>query len=244
MDKDYAQYLLKKTIGDYNRIAEQFSSSRYSIWPELNLFKEYIKEGERVLDSGCGNGRLLELFKDCNVDYIGIDNSEKLLEIARNKHPQQKFQLADSLSLPFPNDYFNKIFSIAVFHHIPSKELRLRFLKEAKRALRPDGLLILTVWNLWQRPKTLKLLFKFTMLKVAGKSKLDFKDIFVSWGGSRAKASLPPWQKKTDRYIHCFTKNELKKIAKEAGFKIIKAGTLKRGEIKNCNIYLIVKKPH
>ena len=232
MDKDYAQYLLKKTIGDYNRIAEQFSSSRYSIWPELNLFKEYIKEGERVLDSGCGNGRLLELFKDCNVDYIGIDNSEKLLEIARNKHPQQKFQLADSLSLPFPNDYFNKIFSIAVFHHIPSKELRLRFLKEAKRALRPDGLLILTVWNLWPRSKALKLIFKFAAFKMLGKSKLDFGDIFV------------PWQKKTDRYIHCFTKNELKKIAKEAGFKIIKAGTLKRGEIKNCNIYLIVKKPH
>ena len=232
MDKDYAQYLLKKTIGDYNRIAEQFSSSRYSIWPELNLFKEYIKEGERVLDSGCGNGRLLELFKDCNVDYIGIDNSEKLLEIARNKHPQQKFQLADSLSLPFPNDYFNKIFSIAVFHHIPSKELRLRFLKEAKRALRPDGLLILTVWNLWPRSKALKLIFKFAAFKMLGKSKLDFGDIFV------------PWQKKTDRYVHCFTKNELKKIAKEAGFKIIKAGTLKRGEIKNCNIYLIVKKPH
>ena len=228
MDKDYAQYLLKKTIKDYNRIAGQFSSSRYFVWPELKLFEKYVADGEKILDAGCGNGRLLDFFKGREIDYIGIDNSEKLVEIARNKYPQVKFQVADVLQLPFPDNYFNKIFSIAVFHHIPSKELRLQFLKEAKRALRPEGFLILTVWNLWPRFKTLKLLFRFTLLKITGKSKLDFRDVFV------------PWQKRTDRYIHCFTKRELKKLAKEAGFNIEKVGIFRRGD----NIYLIVKKPH
>ena len=228
MDKDYAQYLLKKTIKDYNRIAGQFSSSRYFVWPELKLFEKYVADGEKILDAGCGNGRLLDFFKGREIDYIGIDNSEKLVEIARNKYPQVKFQVADVLQLPFPDNYFNKIFSIAVFHHIPSKELRLQFLKEAKRALRPEGFLILTVWNLWPRFKTLKLLLRFTLLKITGKSKLDFRDVFV------------PWQKRTDRYIHCFTKRELKKLAKEAGFNIEKVGIFRRGD----NIYLIVKKPH
>jgi len=232
MKKDYAQYLLKKTTEDYNRIAEQFSSSRYSIWPELNLFKDYVEEGERVLDAGCGNGRLLELFKDKKVDYIGIDNSEKLIEIARTKYPCRKFQTADVLKLPFPDNYFDKVFSVAVLHHIPSRDFQLQFLKEAKRVLKPEGLLLLTVWNLWQRPKTLKLLFKFTIMKIAGRSKLDFKDVFI------------PWQKKTDRYIHCFTKSELKSLAKETGFKVKKAGVLKREGAKNHNFYLIVKKPH
>jgi len=232
MEKNYAQYLLKKTTEDYNLIAEQFSSSRYSIWPELKLFEKYVEDGERILDAGCGNGRLLGLFKNRKVDYVGIDNSEKLIEIARNKHPQGKFQVANTLQLPFPDNYFNKVFSIAVFHHIPSEELRLKFLKEARRVLKPEGLLILTVWNLWPRFKTLKLLFKFTVLKITGKSKLDFKDVFI------------PWQKKTDRYIHCFTKGELKKLAEKVGFKTEKVGIFRRGETENYNIYLIVKKPH
>ena len=230
MNKNYAQDLLKKTTQDYNRIAEQFSSSRYSIWLELNIFGEYIRERDRVLDLGCGNGRLFELFRDKEVDYIGIDNSKKLIEVAKKKYPDGKFQVADALNLPFPDNYFDKIFCIAVLHHIPSEGFRLQFLKETKRVLRPEGLLIVTVWDLWRRPKAFKLLLKFAILKISGKSKLDFKDIFV------------PWQKKIDRYIHCFTKNELKKLVKETDFKIKKAGIFRRGETKNYNIYIVAEK--
>jgi len=179
---------------------------------------------------GCGNGRLFELFRDKEVDYIGIDNSKKLIEVAKKKYPDGKFQVADALNLPFPDNYFDKIFCIAVLHHIPSEEFRLQFLKETKRVLRPEGLLIVTVWDLWRRPKAFKLLLKFAILKISGKSKLDFKDIFV------------PWQKKIDRYIHCFTKNELKKLVKETDFKIKKAGIFRRGETKNYNIYIVAEK--
>jgi len=231
MDKDYAQYLLAKTKKDYNLIAEDFSSSRYSIWPELNIFGKYIENGDRVLDLGCGNGRLVELLKDKNIDYLGVDNSEKLIEIAKAKYPNVRFQLADALNIPFSDNYFDKIFSIAVLHHISSDELRCKFIQEAKRVLRPGGVLIITVWDLWRRSAFIKLIIKFTLFKILGKSKIDFKDIFV------------PWQKKIDRYIHCFTKSELKGLLKKSGFKIIEAGIFKRKETKNYNIYLVAQKP-
>ena len=230
MNKDYANYLLKKNQEDYDKIAKDFSSSRYSIWEEFSIFKDYIKDGDKILDLGCGNGRLLELFKDKDIEYIGVDTSEKLIEIAKKKYPDGKFQVADALNLPFEDNYFDKVFSIAVLHHIPSKEYRLRFLKEAKRVLRKDGLLILTVWDLWRRPKTLKLILKYTLLKIFKESKLDFKDIFV------------PWQNKILRYLHCFTKRELKNLARKAGFKIEKIGIFRRRETINYNIYLVVKK--
>jgi len=230
MDSKYAQYLLEKTIRDYNLIAEQFSRTRYSIWPELNLFGEYIIAGERILDLGCGNGRLFELFQDKQVDYIGVDNSEKLIEIAKKKYPQAKFQVADALSLPFPNNYFDKVLSIAVLHHIPSEEFRLQFLREARRVLKPEGLLMLTVWDLWRRPSSLKLIAKFALLKIIGKSKLDFKDIFV------------PWQKTVDRYVHCFTKSEIKKLVRKSNLTIRRVGIFRKGKTKNYNIYIVAEK--
>lgn len=232
MDREYAEFLLKKTKEDYNLISDQFSTTRYSVWPELKILGEYIKEGDKVLDLGCGNGRLLELFKGKNVDYVyvGVDNSEKLIEIAKKKNPGIFFQVANALNLPFPDNYFDKIFSIAVLHHIPSDDFRNHFIEEARRVLKPGGLFILTVWNLWRRADSLKKIIKFATLKVLRRTKLDFKDVFM------------PWQKTIDRYVHCFTKNELKKLAENTGFKIKKVRVFRRKETKNYNILLIAEK--
>ena len=53
-----------KTAEDYNLIAEQFSRARPRIWNEMRfLFNDYLIEGEKVLDLGCGNGRFYELFE-------------------------------------------------------------------------------------------------------------------------------------------------------------------------------------
>jgi hypothetical protein len=73
-------------------------------------------------------------------------------------------------------------------------------------------------------------MIKYAFLKIFGKSKFDFRDIFV------------PWQNKTLRYVHCFTKKELTDLAESAGFKIIESGILKRKKTNNSNIFLVAKK--
>ena len=230
MNKKYARYLLQKTIQDYNLIAEHFSRAREKIWEEMRfLFDDYLIPGEKVLDLGCGNGRFYEAMKDKKVDYFGVDSSEKLIEIAKNKHPGVRFQVADALNLPFPNNYFDKVYSIAVLQHIPSQEFRLQFLKEIKRVLKPKRLLILTVWNLWQG-RSWKLNFRFAILKILGMSKLDFKDVLVPWG------------KSCQRYIHCFSQKELKKLTEKADFKVKESGILKRPAMKDSNIFLVAEK--
>lgn len=229
MDKEYAQYILEKTKKDYNLIAEDFSRARSKIWEELEQLTKYTQEGERILDLGCGNGRLLELFEDRKINYTGVDNSEKLIDIAKEKHPEYSFQTADALNLPFPDSYFDKIYSIAVFHHIPSKELRMRFLKEAKRVLKPGGFLFLTVW----KPYSLKGIYlktKFAILKLLGFVKLDFRDI------------LEPWGKKTIRYYHFFNRKELNSLVNKAGFRIKESGILKNQRGNRQNTYIIAEK--
>lgn len=234
MDKDYAKYLLEKTRQDYNLIAEDFSRTRQFFWGDLKFLSQYAEKGDRILDLGCGNGRLVELFKDKDVEYIGVDSSEKLIEAAKNHYPEAKFQAADALNLPFPENFFDKVFSVAVLHHIPSKEFRIQFLEEIKRVLKPKGLLVLTVWNLWQKKTAWKLLFKNTCLKLIGKSKLDFKDIFYPWKNSAQKTLI-------QRYFHLFNKKELEKLAQEAGFSVKKAGVLTNSDKKESNIYLVAQ---
>ena len=230
MKKEYAKYLLKKGRYDYNSIAHHFAITRNKNWEELReLFKD-ISDNDKILDLGCGNGRLLEVLK--NIDYIGVDSSEKLIEIAQKKYPQADFQVADALNLPFPDNYFDKVYSIAVLHHIPSKKYHLQFLKEAKRVLKPDGILVITVWNLWQK-KFWKLILKYTFLKLTSQSKLDFKDIFYPWKNQKSKTEVL-------RYFHCFTKKELIDLAKKIDFKIKKIGNLKHRN--RSNLCLIAQK--
>jgi ubiquinone/menaquinone biosynthesis C-methylase UbiE len=229
MKKEYALYLLEKTKEDYNLIADDFSRTRNKTWEELNFLIENVRVNENVLDLGCGNGRLYELFKFKIVGYYGIDNSEELIEIAKIRYPRANFQVGDALNLPFPDNFFDNVFSVAVFHHIPSKEFRITFLKEAKRVLKPGGKLILTVWHFpaWKKI----LLFKKNLFfKIIGISKVDFNDNFIKWG------------KETKRYVHYFSKVELKKLVKKTGLKIRKIKVLKRPRGKESNILLIAEK--
>ncbi len=229
MDKNYADYLLNRVREDYNLIAEDFSRTREKPWLELGPLMDYALPGDNVLDLGCGNGRLIEFLKNRKISYIGVDTSEKLVEIAKKKYPEYEFKTSESLKLLFSENQFDKIYSIAVLHHIPSNEFRKQFLLEAKRVLKSGGLLIVTVWKFcWL--KEIYLRIKFGILKIFGFSKLDFGDIWE------------PWSDKTNRYYHCFTKIELNWLAKSAGFKMRQIGTIRSQTGSRQNFYFVAEK--
>lgn len=229
MDRNYAQYLLDKVRTDYNQIAKEFSSTRQTAWPEIrSLFNDFVKDGNKILDLGCGNGRYVDFLQEKQIEYFGVDNSEGLIAIAKQRYSQQNFQVADGLNLPFVEDFFDKIYCIAVLHHIPSKEQRLKFLKEVKRVLKPNGILVLTVWK-FRWLKEISLLLRYTILKLLGKNKMDFGDI------------IEPWGKQLGRYYHIFSQNDLRKLCKEVGFEIMKIGIVSNQGGNRNNIYLVAK---
>jgi len=246
MDKQTQQNLLDLVKRNYEEIAVDFNTTRKKyLWPELLKLTEVVKDGDKILDVGCGNGRLLEAFSKKKIEYLGVDNSEKLIKAATKnfqfsifnfqtnsnfqfssklQNTKYKFQTADILELDkIQEKDFNYIFCIAVLHHLPGEDLRLRALGQMKNKLKPasidsargGGKIILTVWNLWSRPKFRKLIFKFGLLKLIGKNKLDFGDILFDWKNSKG-------EKISQRYYHAFTKNNLKKLTLRAGFKIEK----------------------
>ena len=113
----------------------------------MDELKKYVKGNERVLDLGCGNGRLYKIFENRNVDYTGVDFSENLIQKDIEKYGNH-FKTADILSLPFSEENFDSVWAIAVLHHIPTTELRKRVLGEIKRVLRPNGRVIATYWKI------------------------------------------------------------------------------------------------
>lgn len=233
MKQKYAKYLLEKNQSDYNKIADTFNRTRDWIPPDFTILEKYINKGEKILDLGCGNGRFSEIVGS-KADYYGVDVSEKLIEIAKKKYPNGKFAVSEPLVLPFENNFFDKIFCLAVLHHIPSKKFRRDFLKEIKRVLNPEGKLILTVWNLNDSPKAKRLLFKYTLFKLIGKSKLGSKDIFYPWKNSRAEILI-------HRYIHIFSEKELARLVESAELTIKGKGILERSK-KEKNIFLLAQK--
>lgn len=234
MEKNYAEYLLEKTQKDYNLIALEYARTRAFLSEDIKELADYALSGEKILDSGCGNGRLFKVLKEKNVQYYGIDFSEKLIELAKKEFPEGNFQVGNALKLPFPDQFFDKVYSISVLHHLPSRDFRIQYLKEAKRVLKPGGTLILRVWDFWKRKKGLVLLLKYTFLKLIRKSKLDFFDIFLPWRNPKGEILV-------ERYFHCFTKRELEKLVAQVDFKIKKSW--RGGKDPRTNIYLIAEKP-
>ena len=160
MKKETAEKILAKNKELYDQIAKDFSITRTKLWPEFEYFKGYLQNNQAILDLGCGNGRLLELLKDYQIDYLGIDNSQKLIEQAKKKWLNHDFQVSDILDLSFLNKKFEIVFCVAVLHHIPSSRLRAKVLREIYSVLKPGGKLLMTNWNLWQK-RYLKYIIKY-----------------------------------------------------------------------------------
>jgi ubiquinone/menaquinone biosynthesis C-methylase UbiE len=198
----------------------------------LEFLGDYAKDGYRVLDFGCGNGRLLELIGSKNIIYTGVDVSQKLINIAKGKYIEENVNFLkinpSQNSLPFKDNYFNAVYSVAVFHHIPSKELRLKIAKEVYRITKPGGYIIVTVWNLWQ-PNYIKNIFNNYIKKLTCRSKLDWNDCYITFKNNQGEVF--------SRYHHAYKKNDLQKLFIAAEFSIEICEI-----IQKRNIILIAKK--
>lgn len=79
------------------------------------------KEGEDILDIGCGTGDLTEKINKLGANITGIDNSEEMIKKANDKYPHLKFILKSADNFNFEKK-FDSIFSNAALHWVLEKE--------------------------------------------------------------------------------------------------------------------------
>ena len=98
-------------------------------------------EAERILDIGCGTGRLTsEIARQPLAMLVGMDRSGSMLaEASRNSNPGIRFVQADAARLPFCASVFDAVFSTATFHWVPDHP---RLFAEIHRVLRAGGRLV------------------------------------------------------------------------------------------------------
>jgi ubiquinone/menaquinone biosynthesis C-methylase UbiE len=111
---------------------------------ELLIKKMGIKSSDRVLDFGCGVGLPtydIHLMTGC--DITGVNISPKQIKLANQLVPRSKshkirFIKTNGFSLPFPDNYFDKIVFFESICHVPNKR---EILNELHRVLKPGGIL-------------------------------------------------------------------------------------------------------
>lgn len=100
-----------------------------------DCLKDLTGLGEKVLEIGCGVGRLLK------PGYYGIDISTNMLEIANQRKPKCVYKHTDGRSIPFQDDSFDSVYCYLVFQHLPDDAMS-SYIEEAHRVLKDGGLFI------------------------------------------------------------------------------------------------------
>ena len=154
-----------------NKVVQMYNKIPYPDYGEEALTEDYVldkehidlvlgfdKEGyeiyndKKILEGGCGTGRESMYIASKGADLTSIDLTDKSLNIAEKqskkyqfKH-QIKFIKASVLDLPFQDSSFDIVLSSGVIHHTtkPYKAFR-----ELCRVLKPNGIIILYVYNNW-----------------------------------------------------------------------------------------------
>ena len=105
-----------------------------------------VKPGDKVLDVGCGSGRLTmaaQKWAGPEGEAVGIDPSPEMIQVARQNAGRAglgaKFELGVVEALPFPDKTFDVVLNRLMLHHLPD-DLKQRGLAEMRRVLKPGGL--------------------------------------------------------------------------------------------------------
>jgi alkylated DNA repair protein alkB family protein 8 len=134
--------LVKQT---YDHIAQNFSDSRYKMWPMVAEFVAAIPPTHLVADLGCGNGKNIV---ERGVSGLGLDVSINLAKICRERGLE--VVCGDCLNVQFRSCLFDVVISIAVLHHMTTERRRIKALREIGRILRPGGRAMVTSWAMEQ----------------------------------------------------------------------------------------------
>lgn len=228
-----------KMQADYDAIAQAFAESRSGMhWAELDEMISRVPKDSKVLDIGCGTGRLCRQLQ--GVEYTGTEISEGQIKKAREYCPEGNFLQAEMTDLPFEDNSFDAVFMVASLHHLLKADQK-KALKEAVRVLKTGGILNITVKAFWQFRYLNLFLNKKEGLNTLGedlKKEIEWSDIF--W----------PWKWKTEttvfRFYHAFRKGELKALLRDLPLKIIELNYYKNGQVipfyKAKNLVLTAQK--
>ena len=127
---------------------DSFSQNGRLYFGYLNFCVDAVKKigTGSILDAGCGDGRFLGLIAELagNYSLFGADYSQRAIDFARLLVPKAQFSVSDLSKLQYEPNSFDAIFLIETLEHIEPSNIP-QILKELRRVLKNEGVLIVTV---------------------------------------------------------------------------------------------------
>ncbi|HEX7588947.1 MAG TPA: class I SAM-dependent methyltransferase [Anaerolineae bacterium] len=239
MDTQVVQQLLTINRKFYSEFARPFSETRSSAQTRLDRIVAYIGDGVKLLDVGCGNGRLAERLEKegKSVAYNGVDASPELIAIAQARKTglrrvAAEFSVAD-ISSPnwtarLPADSFDIAVALAVLHHVPSFELRCQLFRDLRALVKPGGMFVMTNWHFERNERLRKKIVPWRQIGL-DESQLEPGDALMTW--ERGGVGY--------RYCHLLTISEVLRIAEQSGFQVVKQFYADA----DLNLYSVLRRP-
>jgi tRNA (uracil-5-)-methyltransferase TRM9 len=228
VDTATTQALIRLNHQFYQTFAEQFSATRQQIQPGVRKVTRQIAPLDRILDLGCGNGKLWQRLVDNGFRgvYVGLDFSTELLAAAAQT-TSQAFARWPTISQPrflqadltengwennLPHPTYDFVLAFAVLHHLPGELTITQLLQKIHRLLAPDGKFIFSVWQFLNSPRLRKRIQDWSEIGFST-NQVEQGDYLLDWrqGGHGL------------RYVHAFTADELERLAIRCGFCLSEA---------------------
>jgi SAM-dependent methyltransferase len=214
MQPEIVQKLQELNRHFYEAHADEFSQTRQTFNPGFEALRLLLPQPcARLLDVGCGNGRFGAYLQQHQAicEYVGVDFSGRLLEIAPNLASGTFY--ARDLSQPGCLDglgSFEVIACLATLHHIPGRTTRLLLLREMGERLTEDGRLLLSTWQ-------------FATSDRQQRKIRDWAEVGLSPADVEAGDYLLTWQhgRFAYRYACQIDEAEMANLAAEAGLTIL-----------------------
>ncbi len=99
----------------------------------------------KVLDVGCGTGALAARLVERGYEVAGIDPSEGMLAVLRERAPAVRAVVGSGTELPFEDQSFDLVVTVATLHHVAEPDAVRRTLAEMVRVCRTAGRVV--VWD-------------------------------------------------------------------------------------------------
>ncbi len=199
---------------------------KFGKWDKEEFFRDGRREANRVtlmcrengihispgkmLDFGCGVGRMTRAFSEYFHSSVGIDVSGKMVELAKKFNADRlecEFVASASAALPFADSTFDFVFSVLVLQHLPKKSMILGYISEFIRVAKDGGVIVFQLTNevpfrqriqgrrrLWSLLSLLQVpqswLFKMFGLAPIRMNGVARKEVerFIEQGGARVRA--------------------------------------------------------
>lgn len=122
----------------WNSVAEE---KKFTTVLDVELFSKYVSKDSKILDVGCGYGRILnELTEAGFTDLTGVDSAENMIKRGLREYPNLNLVANPDGAIPFEDNSFDAVILFGVLTCVPDNESQKELLNNIKKVLKPGGI--------------------------------------------------------------------------------------------------------